>query len=254
MIRDVLIVIALAGFAVFVSACDDDGTTTDTGPKPTVFDLTFTGTIAPHAGQTLHVLVLKDGDGAIQASETETVAGDGTFSFSWPDLLDEGESYHIDFYADHNSSGSCESPPTDHAWRETIGAVSGNVSRDFQHNTNFTDVCASFSFDLTFTGTIGPHAGQDFHVAVIDMSSSNTVQTDQVVVAVDGTYEFMWPGILEHGHSYQIDFYADHNGSGDCDSPPTDHTWRRMTGTIGGPTEVDFQHDTNFTDVCASFP
>ena len=246
-----LIVVLLA----LVAGCDDDNNTTtgpgvDNGP----YNLSFTGTIAPHAGQMLRVLVIKDDDGSVVGNEMLTVAGDGTFSLSWSDALIKGESYHIDFYADHNSSGTCDSPPADHAWRETISAVAANVSRDFQHNTNFTDVCGSFKFDLDFTGNIAPHAGQMLHVAVIDEASSIAVQTADVTVAGNGVFAFSWPGILEDGRSYRVDFYADHNSSGTCDSPPTDHAWRRLTGVVRDHAAIDFPHDTNFTDVCASFP
>jgi len=235
---------------IVVGCSDDEGGTT--GPDPGPFDLTFTGTIAPHAGQMLRVLVIRDSNGAIEDNRMTTVAGDGTFSFTFADNLLGGESYTIDFYADHNGNGQCDSPPTDHSWRETIPAVSGDVTIDFQHNTDFTDVCDSFMFDLTFTATVAPHAGQMFHVAVV--GSGSTLQVDSATVAGDGTIAFTWPRILEDGEDYKLDFYADHNGNGSCDTPPADHAWRRSTSIIRGPTAVDFQHDTNFTDVCSSFP
>ena len=129
---------------VLVAACDDDNSPTSTPTDNGPFDLTFTGMIAPHAGQMLHVALVRDSDGTVIETETETVGSDGSFSFSWTDALAKGESYHIDFYADHNSSGSCDAPPADHAWREVITGAGANVTVDFQHNTNFTDVCGSF--------------------------------------------------------------------------------------------------------------
>lgn len=248
------LILVLVSLMAFAAGCDDDDTPAGPGTDNGPYDLTFTGTIAPHAGQMLRVLVIQDSDGAIVANETRTVAGDGKFSLSWTNVLTKGQSYHVDFYADHNGNGSCDSPATDHAWRQTIAAVSADVSRDFQHDTNFTDVCASFAFDLDFTGNIPPHAGQMFHVAVVDEGSGTAVQTADITVAANGMFAFSWPGILEDGRSYRVDFYADHNGNGACDAPPADHAWRRMTGVVRGDVAIDFPHDTNFTDVCSSFP
>jgi len=52
---------------------------------------------------------------------------------------------------------------------------------------------------------------------------------------------------LEHG--YNIDFYADHNGNGIYDAPPTDHAWRLTFNSSTGDFIQDFTHNTNFTDI-----
>jgi hypothetical protein len=250
--RPILILAAAALILGGVGCSDDDDPATP--PTTGSHDLTFTGTLGPHANQMLRVLVIRDSDGAIAANETVTLPGDGTFSFDWANILADGDSYRIDFYADFNGDGECDSPPVDHSWRIGLGTVNGDVTRDFQHDTNFTDVCDSFEFRLRFTASLAPHAGQTLWVAIVkDSSGGETIQIDQVTVPADGAVAFSWDRILDDGEDYFIDFYADHNGNGQCDAPPADHAWRIAIDDVRGPLDRDFQHDTNFTEVCGSF-
>jgi hypothetical protein len=46
-----------------------------------------------------------------------------------------------------------------------------------------------------------------------------------------------------------VDFYADHNGNGVYDPPPADHAWRLELNDVAGDSELDFTHNTNFTDI-----
>ena len=66
-------------------------------------------------------------------------------------VLEEGASFWIDFYADHNGNGRYDAPPTDHAWRLVIDDASGNVTLDFSHNTDFTDIAWPPSIDGVIT-------------------------------------------------------------------------------------------------------
>lgn len=62
-------------------------------------------------------------------------------------VSEQGASYRIDFYADHNGNGRYDAPPTDHAWQLAIDEASGNVTLDFSHNTDFTDIAWPPSID-----------------------------------------------------------------------------------------------------------
>jgi hypothetical protein len=118
------------------------------GPAPVSsgpFDLLFTGLALPHARQGLSVAVIKASDVSVVVSDTQTIGSDGSFRFSWAGILEGGQSYRLDFFADHNGNGRCDPPPTDHSWQASLGTVTGPVSYDFQHNGGFTEVCASFS-------------------------------------------------------------------------------------------------------------
>ena len=121
----------------------DDTAGDDTGGA--TFDLAFSGTgFTPHNGQMLHVAVLDAAtDAHVVTDQSQTVSG-GTFSFNFPGVLEQGHNYHVDYYADFNGNGSCDSPPTDHVWRAEVSDVQDNVNLQVTHNTNFTDVCSSF--------------------------------------------------------------------------------------------------------------
>ena len=117
------------------------------------FNLNFTGSeYTPHTGQTIRVKVFKDPGGTKVAEDSVLVPADGTFSFTFTGVLAQDTAYNIDYFADSDvgagsgtdGNGVCDAPPTDHAWRVPISAVIGPVNQAEVHNTNFTDVCASF--------------------------------------------------------------------------------------------------------------
>ncbi len=55
--------------------------------------------------------------------------------------------------------------------------------------------------------------------------------------------------VLFQNKSYQVDFYADENGNGRYDAPPSDHAWRRTINNASGHTTINFTNDTNYTDI-----
>ena len=71
-----------------------------------------------------------------------------------------------------------------------------------------------------------PHNGNALRVAVVELGAQRTVvATDEQVVA-GGAFTFVFPALLVAGRSYELDYYADFNGSGYCDVPLDDHVWR----------------------------
>lgn len=108
------------------------------------FDVTFNGTgYSPHEGQTVHAMLIRADNDDPRESGTATITN-GSFTFTWPLAVDDGLAYYIDFYADVDGNGTCEAG-TDHVWRVDIPAVSGNVTVNETHNTNFTAAaCGSF--------------------------------------------------------------------------------------------------------------
>jgi hypothetical protein len=141
--------VALLASGLLACGGSGSGPTASSSPAPVVsggpFDLLFTGLARPHAEQGLYVVVIKDDDGRRVERGHEVIAADGSFSFSWSGILEGSESYHLDFFADHNGNGRCDPPPTDHTWQESLGTVTGTVSHHFNHHANFVDVCASWS-------------------------------------------------------------------------------------------------------------
>jgi predicted lipoprotein with Yx(FWY)xxD motif len=100
---------------------------------------------------------------------------------------------------------------------------------------------------VSFNG-MNPHLGQMLTLYVRDFATHKTLDTI-VVPEIENADFIVESYVIKRGNKYVIDFYADHNGNGMYDTPPTDHAWRIETGEVMGNMEVDFSHNTNFTDI-----
>lgn len=94
----------------------------------------------PHIGQTLRLWVIDKETKMVVDSATTIVISDFPLVTYG---IKSGKSYNIDFYADHNSSGGYDIPPTDHAWRLSLDNVAADTALMFMHNTNFTNIFAT---------------------------------------------------------------------------------------------------------------
>ncbi len=93
----------------------------------------------PHLGQQFELRIVNKATG--EELERITVAEIPVPSFELSfTILEQRASYRIDFYADHNGNGRYDAPPADNAWQLAIDDASGNVTLDFHHNTDFTDI------------------------------------------------------------------------------------------------------------------
>ncbi len=106
----------------------------------------------PHVGQKFEARAVDKATGVEASRKTLASIPAPNFSVTF-DNITSGSSYWIDFYADHNGSGSYNAPPTDHAWRLEANNVTGEVILNFVHNTNFTDI--------QWPGTRGIHDATD---------------------------------------------------------------------------------------------
>ena len=196
----------------------------------------------PHVGQNLHLAVV-DKNSGMEVQRVSTVA---TVDFMVDVYgIENGMSYNVDFFADHNRNGNYDVPPTDHAWRLELNDVMGDTTLMFQHNTSFTDIMWKNKLTVHFMG-MNPHVGQNLHLAVVDKNSGMEVQRVSTVATVDFMVDVYG---IENGMSYNIDFFADHNRNGNYDVPPADHAWRLELNDVMGDTTLNFQHNTNFTDI-----
>ncbi len=203
--------------------------------------------MSPHIGQMLELRVIDTDNDSEVGRIKRIVDTPPDLSVVMP-VVQAGHSYTVDFYADLNGNGIYNSPPVDHAWRDTTAInLVENTTISFSHNANFTDV--AWNYLLTFHAeNMTPHLGQLFELRVIDTVSS--LEIGRVRLDSIQTADFMLqvPG-LEIGKAYQVDYYADLNGNGLYNSPPTDHAWREFFTDINGDTSLTFAHNTNFTDI-----
>jgi len=93
-----------------------------------------------------------------------------------------------------------------------------------------------------------PHVGQKLEIRVTDKESG--INAGHVTVPSIPSADFdVNLHVLVKDHSYWVDFYADHNGNGVYDAPPTDHTWRLELNNAQGNSNLVFTHHATFIDV-----
>lgn len=254
-------VLAAAGL---IAACGDDNET----PAPT--QLTFQGDasfVGPHAGMTLRAALL-DGAAVLEIQKTTVASAAGTdpsFSVTFTPTLDAAKAYTVHYWIDSNfgltGQGVCNPKANDHQW--TVAIPAGQTSRKETHSgATTTDVCGTFTFPLTFRadGTFnGPHAGQAFEAALVRGTETTAMQVVPGNVAASGTNPALsvtFTPELVIGEPYSVKLWMDHNASGTCDAPPTDHQWTVTIPTsLGSPETFTYTpHNTTFTNVCSFVP
>ena len=103
--------------------------------------------MSPHTGQYFEISVVDVATDSVVANEDIASIVDPDFEYVFMHALDAGASYNIDMWADLNTNGSYDAPPTDHSWRIELNNVSDNTAQNFQHNTDFTDLGGTVSID-----------------------------------------------------------------------------------------------------------
>ena len=109
-------------------------------------------------------------------------------------------------------------------------------------------VPARYAATIDFQG-MAPHVGQMLELRVVHGSTGVEVAYWRVPWVVTPNFVVTAADCLIVGESYYVDFYADLNGNGHYDTPPTDHAWRRWIGPVTGPMVLSFTHDTIWTDI-----
>ncbi len=202
--------------------------------------------MSPHVGQLFELRVLDLTD-TLEMGRTRVEfipAADFTVFLPGVQL---GHDYQVDFYADLNGNFLNDPPPTDHAWQFYFNSTTGDVVQDFTHNTNFTTVDWDYLFTMNLL-EMTPHLGELFELRVVDEATGNEVGRVRIDSVLTSNFTVFVPGI-QPGGNYRADFYADHNGNGVYDPPPTDHAWRvQFTDNTGNVVE-NFTHNTNFTNI-----
>lgn len=200
----------------------------------------------PHVGQGFGVRLVDQATGKEAGREDLDAIAMPDFEIDLP-FLEPGHTYNLDFYADLSQNGLYDAPPTDHAWRMTVGPVDGDETASFPHGTNFTDIEWVYEFKLEFFG-MNPHVGQKLELRVVNTGTGQEAGRATVQEILLPDFEVRVPGI-EPGQNYDADFYADLNQNGSYDAPPADHAWRINFDDDEGDESREFTHNTNFTDI-----
>lgn len=245
---------------------DDDGVGVN-GPHDLTFagDATFQG---PHANQEVHVIVL-DATGEPVAQDVSVVSADSdpAFSFTFSDILEEGEDYMIHYWIDSNfgeagTPGACDDDlEVDHQWEIQITDVDGDVALTEEHDAGaLTPICDSFAFDFAFNGDASfqdEHAGQDVTYALVRTTGGQdlvvTTETATVSGTEDPSFSFEAPGTLVRNAEYRVDYFIDEDASGTCTE--IDPQW---TLEVDEPVDADVVLEDEFRPdeveaVCATF-
>lgn len=122
---------------------------------------------------------------------------------------------------------------------------------------------AAATSDLVFDGNgsfNGPHGGQAITVAVVRLDDGAVVAKKSGIVSktANPSFMFTFPGILENGKAYEVDYWIDSNFGGGtkgvCDSKAHDHQWRVPLGTVqGNITHTEKHRPAETSDVCGVF-
>jgi hypothetical protein len=199
----------------------------------------------PHMNQNLHLRIVDKGTLRENARTVHLVsAADFDIKLS---AVEIGRSYFIDFFADVNANGLYDTPPTDNVSRLELDNAAGNDTLNFSHNTNFIDIDWAYQLIVHFSG-MNPHLNQMLELRV--ENNNLDIEVDRIKITSIPTADFDVTIIgTKLNTEYKVEFYADLNGNGLYDEPPTDHAWLLTFENLSGDVELDFSHNTSFTDI-----
>lgn len=198
----------------------------------------------PHVGQNFYIRAVYKGT-LKENFGTGFMITDPNFDVIIP--VTAGNSYFLDFFADFNGNDLYDPPPTDHAWRLDADNVTNGQQFDFSHNTNFTDIDWPYIVTVNFTG-MTPHVGQMFEIRLEDDNTGKEVDRIKLNTIPNAEFNVAFIGV-KLGAEYKIEFYADVNGNGLYDTPPTDHAWMMAFKNMTGDVSLDFSHNANFMNI-----
>lgn len=210
-----------------------------------LLSVNFTG-MTPHIGQLLEIRVEDDSTSQEILRKRIEFIPSADFSVELPGIK-IGKEYKIEFYADHNGNRIYDDPPTDHAWRIKFENNIGDFTITFNHNTDFKDIGWKYLYTLNLLD-MTPHVGQKMELRVVRNDSGEEIGRNSIIIS-GANFSFSIPQIEIDDHEYRVDFYADHNGNGVYDAPPTDHAWRLTFNNNTGNFVQNFNHNTNFVDI-----
>jgi hypothetical protein len=209
--------------------------------------------MTPHVNSMMQFRIVSKDNDLVALGVLDPLQGSSA-TFTFPHSTPEGSSsdFRLDFWADANDNRMYDAQPTDHQWRENVPATDPAVI-SFTHNTNFTDISMPTlqdGLDFTFNASgMTPEMNKPLELRVIDKDSKQLVGRYVLGSIAGATFSLKLPGIIQSGHSYNVDFFTDENVNGEYDAPPTDHAWRVTQDANSSGLTVAFAYSTSYTDV-----
>jgi len=124
----------------------DTDSDADTDPGPWTLEVTGSDWETVHLGETMYLNVVRDSDASVVDTTSAVIDKTGEIHAVFPALLEAGEAYTLDFYADRNGNGACDPVPTDHVWHEPQGTPTGPSSWRADHIGSTQDSAGCNSF------------------------------------------------------------------------------------------------------------
>lgn len=217
---------------------------------------------APHAGQRVEVRLVNQDDitdlVVVARAVLEPMVDDHVFVMPLAAL--PAGSYGVDVFVDEVANGEYDLGEL--LWRSELGPDRKLRLESTAMTTDIMDPptrSEGTDFVLSLHG-MSVHSGevQRLEVLVVDRTEARAVGYAFVPDIETDNIEIVIPDIIEAGHDYHVDFYADASKNGRYDDPGVsgDHTWREEgTGTaedVG--LRIEFTHQAIFDDVAVSFP
>jgi hypothetical protein len=111
-------------------------------PAAAQYNLTMnmTNFTPTHENQLFKLRVVKTSDGSELAEFVLERIVNGDFSTKFNNILQAGETYNIDAFADFNNNMLYDAPPVDHAWRIVLSGVASDTTIELRHTPTWTDI------------------------------------------------------------------------------------------------------------------
>lgn len=108
-------------------------------------------------------------------------------------------------------------------------------------------------YSFSFTGhDFGMHDGDHFNWRLIDRFTKAKVGEGDFTLS-GSEIEISAGAVLRENVWYDFVFFSDVNRNSECDSPPTDHTWRISIEPVTSNVAIEQEHLMIFSEVCDDF-
>lgn len=216
------------------------------------------------AGERIHVQLINEEDVTDFVVAAHAVIfpldADGDHVFVLPAAIPEGGDYGADTFVDLDEDG--QHSPMEPLWRSELGDDNKLHLSASEMQREFLDPptrSLGTGFEMRVRGmSVHTANTQYFELLVFDTTEGRPVGYYFLPDVDNQDFDVSIPGIIESGHEYEVDYYADANQSNCYEQPggASDHTWRETeVGGSGEPgLEIEFIHHANFQRIPESFP